>query len=259
MERPPENAPSTPCSPRKLGGVARPAAQRDFGHRLRRRCRRLGLQDTGGEKCRLTGSDAHLVEDAFANRLTVINANGHPPVDGNGRRKPSMEVSRRFRLSQTVTGEPVSARDAPPQADYGPPSVRRIDKSALSFGEPRRYRNPEHLRFVASQPCVICGRQPSDPHHVRFGQKRALGRKVSDEFTVPVCRTHHRELHRSGSEFRWWEAVGIDPLKIARKLWKKTRLTGVPARQSARTTSVDAAPNVSAVLEDPRSSRSPGQ
>src|SRR6266849_2481408 len=62
----------------------------------------------------------------------------------------------------------------------------------------------------------------------RFARVPALGRKVSDEFTVPLCRTHHRELHRSGSEFRWWETTGIDPLKIARKLWKNTRLNGLP-------------------------------
>jgi len=34
---------------------------------------------------------------------------------------------------------------------------------------------------------------------VRFAQKRALGRKVSDEFTVPLCQLHHRELRRWGA------------------------------------------------------------
>ncbi len=59
-----------------------------------------------------------------------------------------------------------------------------IDKSVLPIGEARRYRGEAHLKFVASQPCLICGRLPSDPHRLRFAQKRALGRKVSDEFTV---------------------------------------------------------------------------
>jgi hypothetical protein len=71
-------------------------------------------------------------------------------------------------------------------------------------------------------------RRPVDPQHVRFAQKQALGRKVSDEFTVPLCRSHHRDLHRSGSEYLWWENVGIDALKAARKLWKKTRLQRTP-------------------------------
>ena len=46
----------------------------------------------------------------------------------------------------------------------------------------------------------MCGRVPSDPHHLTFTQPRALGRRVSDEFIVPVCQVHHRELHRSGNE-----------------------------------------------------------
>ena len=46
-----------------------------------------------------------------------------------------------------------------------------------------------------------------------------MGRKVSDEFTVPLCRAHHRELHHSGNEAAWWHDMGIDPLEIARELW----------------------------------------
>ena len=30
------------------------------------------------------------------------------------------------------------------------------------------------------------------PLHLRYLQPRALGRKASDEFTVPLCRVHHR-------------------------------------------------------------------
>ncbi len=89
----------------------------------------------------------------------------------------------------------------------------------LALSEPKRHRNKEHLRFVAQQPCLICARTPSDPHHLRFAQPRALGRKVSDEFVVPLCRTHHRALHRVGNEPGWWKATGIDPLDVARKLW----------------------------------------
>ncbi len=92
------------------------------------------------------------------------------------------------------------------------------------MAEPRRYRNREHLRFVAQQPCLVCGRKPSDPHHLRFMQPRALGRKVSDEFAVPLCRGHHRALHRAGDELPWWQAVGIDPVEVARKLWKQTHV-----------------------------------
>ena len=57
------------------------------------------------------------------------------------------------------------------------PTAEPIDKSILTFAEPRRYRNKEHLRFVARQACLVCGRNPSDAHHPRFAQPRALGRR----------------------------------------------------------------------------------
>jgi hypothetical protein len=63
----------------------------------------------------------------------------------------------------------------------------RIDKSVLTIAEPKWLRNKAHLRFIASQPCLVCGRQPSDPHHLQFAQPRAMGLKVSDEFTVPLA------------------------------------------------------------------------
>jgi hypothetical protein len=74
------------------------------------------------------------------------------------------------------------------------------------------------------QPCLVCGRKPSDPHHLRYLQPRALGRKASDEFAVPLCRVHHRAAHGAGDERAWWQAAGIDPVKIARNLWKHTRV-----------------------------------
>ncbi|MGA9007199.1 MAG: hypothetical protein WB495_09980, partial [Xanthobacteraceae bacterium] len=67
-----------------------------------------------------------------------------------------------------------------------------------------------------------CDRQPSDAHHLRFTQSRALGRKVSDEFTVPLCRGHHREVHRCSDEAAWWRKSGIDPTGAARVLWLET-------------------------------------
>src|SRR6266581_7202692 len=69
---------------------------------------------------------------------------------------------------------------------------------------------------------LVCGRRPSDPHHLRFAQSRALGRKVSDEFTVPLCRAHHREVHRCGNEGAWWGKTGMDPLAAAGSLWLET-------------------------------------
>jgi len=118
--------------------------------------------------------------------------------------------------SQSVTPAPSLAPSMPA------PSPNKIDKSVLALPEPKRRRDKSHLRFVASQPCLVCGRQPSDPHHLRFAQLRALGVKVSDEFTVPLCRGHHRQLHQAGNEIAWWEGLKIDALCYARQLWEQT-------------------------------------
>jgi hypothetical protein len=99
------------------------------------------------------------------------------------------------------------------------PSRSGIAKSELSFPEPRRIRDREHVRSVAEKPCLVCGRRPSDPHHLRFAQSRALSRKVSDEFVVPLCRGHHRDVHHSGDEAAWWRRRGVDALGVARALW----------------------------------------
>ena len=107
----------------------------------------------------------------------------------------------------------------------------KIDKSALTFGEPKRIRSKEHLRFVASQPCMICGRSPSYAHHIRYAQSRGLGLKVSDEFTVPLCATHHHHIHTTGKEREWWQERNIDPLKIASGLWQQSRQRH-PAREA---------------------------
>jgi hypothetical protein len=116
----------------------------------------------------------------------------------------------------------------------------QIDKSVLTIGEPKRLRDKAHLRFVASQPCLICGRQPSDPHHLRFAQPRALGLKVSDEFAVPVCRTHHREIHRYGDEAAWWRKHRLDPLIAASNLWRQTHpLPAKPQRSGSDGSATD--------------------
>jgi len=100
-----------------------------------------------------------------------------------------------------------------------PVQYRPIDKSKLMIDEPRRIRSKEHLVYVARQPCLICGRRPAQAHHLRHAQPRAMARKVSDEFTVPLCSVHHDGVHRTGDERDWWHEVGIDPLTVARELW----------------------------------------
>ncbi len=154
----------------------------------------------------LTASDARQVEDLFQARLAALQG-----VADIGASSGPLLSERNPSLSP----EPRTAE--PPETS----AAAAIDKSGLAHPEPRRLRDKDHLKFVAKQPCLICGRAPADAHHLRFSQHRALGRKVSDEFTVPLCRGHHREVHRCGDEAAWWENAGIDPTISARALWLK--------------------------------------
>ena len=112
----------------------------------------------------------------------------------------------------------------------------KIDKSVLTISEPKRLRSKEHLRFVARQPCLVCGRTPAQAHHIRYAQPRGLGIKVSDEFTVPLCAIHHSENPATGDERRWWGERKIDPLVVAERLWRKHAL---PPRASPSPSIVD--------------------
>jgi hypothetical protein len=155
---------------------------------------------------------------------------GSHPDDTTPIPRPSHYYGRRHQNSMTellrrdqATSREEQAAAAPPLAPAAPNlPPAKIDKSRLLIAEPKRLRDKAHLKFVASQPCLICGRQPSDPHHLRFAQPRAIGLKVSDEFTVPLCRGHHRQLHQTGNEEAWWESLRINALEIARSLWQQS-------------------------------------
>jgi hypothetical protein len=147
-----------------------------------------------GAKNRLPLSDAEHVERAFQERLLSITNQAAPNAQ-----QPLRRPGRKDRRRRSV-----------------------IDKGVLALPVPRRIRDREHVKSVAMQPCLVCGRRPADAHHLRFVQSPALGRKVSDEFTVPLCRGHHREVHRCRDESIWWNKTGIDATAAARVLWLKT-------------------------------------
>lgn len=132
------------------------------------------------------------------------------------------------------TGAPTTVPSHDPDRDKAVMNAADAP-SPMLLPRPARRREPGHLRYVATQPCLLCGRTPSDAHHLKFAQPRAMSRKVSDEFTVPLCRTHHRQLHDSGNEIAWWIDMDIDPLPIAHDLWAES--TGAQRRQKAETTS----------------------
>jgi hypothetical protein len=111
-----------------------------------------------------------------------------------------------------------------PEQEVLPPEP--VDKSTLLLGAPKRLRDPEHLKFINTQPCLICGRAPVHAHHLRFTQPRAMSNKVSDEWSVPLCFTHHRALHTVGNEEAWWVEKGIDAKAEALRLWRQSH--GIP-------------------------------
>ncbi|MGY4237910.1 hypothetical protein ACVIIW_006857 [Bradyrhizobium sp. USDA 4449] len=90
-----------------------------------------------------------------------------------------------------------------------------------------------HLAFVREQPCLVCQRTPCDAYHLKFAQPRALGRNVSDEFAVPLCRAHHEELHRHGNERAWWANLQIGPLLVAQDLWAASPVRDLTAVNTA--------------------------
>jgi hypothetical protein len=171
----------------------------------------------------LTAGDAQIVEARFQAWLATI---------GDG---VSAEGSPNASHDETVLSGGRSADAHQTSAKQRPRSgaVRALAKTV-------RLRDKNHRKFVTRQPCLVCGRVPSDSHHLTFAQPRALGHKVSDEFSVPVCRIHHRELHRSGDEAAWWQKLNINPLPVALRLWQQTRLnktelvaTGIAAASTA--------------------------
>ena len=164
----------------------------------------------------LTTADAQIVEERFQKRLSTI---GDPQAE----RSPP-----KFVLDQNITSksETNANSDGDRNADQNASATakRRSRKVAVGpLGKTQRLRDKGHRKFVMRQACLVCGRVPSDPHHLAFTQPRALGRTVSDEFLVPICRLHHRELHRSGDEVAWWQKLNIDPVPIALKLWQQTQ------------------------------------
>jgi hypothetical protein len=154
----------------------------------------------------LTADDARMVEEEFQTKVSTIG-NDESPTE------PSNAVSVRALMSS----------DRPPAGDSQKTSKPPRNKLVHALAKTVRVRDKEHRKFVSRLACLVCGRTPSDPHHLTFMQPRALGHRVSDEFIVPVCRVHHRELHRQGDEAAWWDKVHIDPLPVALRLWQHTR------------------------------------
>jgi len=196
------------------------------------------------DKNRLTSTDAQRVEIGFRARLAAIE-NASPsdelaeavsspckspnPTVSDEAIPPADSQSEAVEIPPADSERPAGSNDVDAFAQTPEKTVR--SRRRRLAGKTIRLRDKEHCKFVSQQPCVVCGRTPAEAHHLRFAQPRALGRKVSDEYTVPVCRLHHRELHRYGDEASWWAGINVDPVPIALELWRRSR----PSRAHAIT------------------------
>lgn len=185
----------------------------------------------------LSTEDAQAVEAAYCSTSTALSK---PRQNIDESSRPAAAAPHEINQSALEHNAPTNPSDAPiSEPQHGPdggsiavsnapgnqqtPLTSETTQSVTPLRKLTRARNKEHLRFVAAHPCLVCQRSPCDAHHIKFAQPRALGRKVSDEFTVPLCRDHHTELHRQGNEASWWANHQIDPIEISRELWAKTR------------------------------------
>jgi hypothetical protein len=162
----------------------------------------------------LKAADADCVEASFRDRVLTLEAG---PAVAEGQRDHAKDD-----VEPPIGQAFIEMMDASAAASK-PVGHRRRCVAVKTI----RLRDKEHCRYLMTQPCVVCGRTPSEAHHIRFAQPRALGRKVSDEYTVPVCRLHHRELHRYGDEASWWVGVNVDPLPVALELWRRSKSSTV--------------------------------
>lgn len=87
-----------------------------------------------------------------------------------------------------------------------------------------RLRLAKYLAVVRQKPCLICG-DKAEAHHITYAQPRALSKKNSDEYVVPLCHRHHMDLHNYGiAEPQWWSLQGINPMvwaTLSYKRWKQ--------------------------------------
>jgi ERF superfamily len=188
--------------------------------------RRLSAKNT------LTADDAGAVETAYQ---TMLDARTSPDIS---QREDPADANQNLNSVGPKASAPSDTNDS----DRGA-STQLVSPRYKTI----RIRDKAHLAFVAAQPCLVCRRAPCDAHHLKIAQPRSLGRKVSDEFTVPLCRDHHQQLHRHGNERAWWANLKIDALKEAKELWAGTLVQiaaandrSTPVRQSSLAIKLDA-------------------
>lgn len=97
-----------------------------------------------------------------------------------------------------------------------------LDKTKTRSRRERKHF-PDYLALIRQLPCLICGAR-AEAAHLRYSSAeygKVNGR--DDKWVTPLCPGHHRlypDAQHQNGEFEWWQSHGIDPLKIAKKLWE---------------------------------------
>lgn len=175
-----------------------------------------------GIDARSSADEVRRFMDANSETLAELAKERPDMTNGSGDHYVNVLVRYATRKASLVNGSPEPLKIAEPLPDERGPEVCNIAQAPSP--SPRRLRDKAHLKSVANLPCVVCGRSPSHAHHIRYAQPRALGKKVSDEWVVPLCSLHHRALHDVGDEREWWTTHKLDPVEIAKDLWDRRLL-----------------------------------
>jgi len=156
-----------------------------------RRGGRLGHRSLPAKNT-LTAADAELVEAGFPGKGShsvmggQLTGCGRPSKAGPGaswvfpnshaEKPPAAATAVPAHVAAAGSGQDADNPQKAPGELITPGSAvgSGIDKSVLAISEPRRYRDKAHRKFVSEQACLVCGRPPSDPHHLRSAQPRAL-------------------------------------------------------------------------------------
>ena len=84
-----------------------------------------------------------------------------------------------------------------------------------------RLKDKSYLKWVSSQPCLLCLTPKCQAHHLTFAMPRGFGQKTGDQWAVPLCPAHHSQLHTCGKgEKNFWKDLDIDAEVIATTLYQ---------------------------------------
>lgn len=89
-----------------------------------------------------------------------------------------------------------------------PADVKKNTGRRLTPKKP--WRSPKYRAHVRTFPCLVCGRNADEAHHLRIGL-RTMGVRKEDRRCVPLCAAHHDILHKVREE-TFWNYYQINPL-----------------------------------------------